>query len=343
MVWPDGFGTPLHLVGRARDLVTTADGERRRRRRRPRCDGPSATTVASRPSRSCRSVPASRGWSATQGGTYLRTAIDRRAPGRARSRHAAAPPARRHRRHQPHRRLRVDAPPAARAPPPQRAERLRRPQGPHHLLRPAPRRQRAARVRRTARTTLHATPPAGALVGRRRPDRVARVPRASAVVHAPSPPRRRDPGRRRARDRRVLPRQLLGARRHRDGAARVHGAARVDAASLTLDDVSARRRACCRSPSASGRPSTWCSSRPAGAARSAPTCRRRSPSCRRARTSTTCCAASPRCPALARAIDRDRRRRSGQVGHAAADGLGRRRLVGADASRACRRARAGRG
>src|SRR2546430_8738047 len=27
MVWPAGFGTPLHLVGRARDLVTTDSGE----------------------------------------------------------------------------------------------------------------------------------------------------------------------------------------------------------------------------------------------------------------------------------------------------------------------------
>ena len=26
MVWPDGYGTPLHLVGRARDLVTTPTG-----------------------------------------------------------------------------------------------------------------------------------------------------------------------------------------------------------------------------------------------------------------------------------------------------------------------------
>ena len=27
MVWPDGIGTSLHLVGRARDLVTTRSGD----------------------------------------------------------------------------------------------------------------------------------------------------------------------------------------------------------------------------------------------------------------------------------------------------------------------------
>jgi hypothetical protein len=87
MVWPDGMGTALHLVGRARDLVTTSAGdatvvdeaamhavvdmERR------------ITAIDATPSR-----PGIEGLVGSQGGTYLRSAIDDALPG---EREAATP------------------------------------------------------------------------------------------------------------------------------------------------------------------------------------------------------------------------------------------------------------
>jgi hypothetical protein len=87
MVWPDGIGTSLHLVGRARDLVTTragegivvdeaalhavVDSERR------------ITAIESTPAR-----PGIEGLVGSQGGTYLRSAIDEALPG---EREAATP------------------------------------------------------------------------------------------------------------------------------------------------------------------------------------------------------------------------------------------------------------
>ena len=80
MVWPDGYGTPLHLVGRARDLVTTPTGD--------------ATVVDAaeidvtigddRRVEAIEVVPERAGIGGlvgTQGGTYLRTAIDHVLPG----------------------------------------------------------------------------------------------------------------------------------------------------------------------------------------------------------------------------------------------------------------------
>ena len=108
--------------------------------------------------------------------------------------------------------------------------------------------------------------------------------------------------RRRARDRLVLPRQLLGARRHRDGVARVHrvGPRRRRVAHARRRVGAAARAAVPRVPVGAG--ARGAPARSARACRSVPTCRRRSPSCRPARTSTTCCAASPRCPRSPAAI-----------------------------------------
>jgi hypothetical protein len=87
MVWPDGFGTPLHLEGRARDLVTTGSGD--------------AVVIAEaamdvtigdeRRVTAIEVVPERRGIEGlvgTQGGAYLRTAIDQVLPG---EREAATP------------------------------------------------------------------------------------------------------------------------------------------------------------------------------------------------------------------------------------------------------------
>ena len=87
MVWPDGIGTSLHLVGRARDLVTTRAGdavvvdeaamhavvdiERR------------ITAIEATPPR-----PGIEDLVGSQGGTYLRSAIDAALPG---EREAATP------------------------------------------------------------------------------------------------------------------------------------------------------------------------------------------------------------------------------------------------------------
>jgi hypothetical protein len=80
MVWPDGVGTSLHLVGRARDLVTTPAGD--------------AVVVAEASMRAVVDVdrtvtaieadpprPGIEGLVGAQGGTYLRTAIDEVLPG----------------------------------------------------------------------------------------------------------------------------------------------------------------------------------------------------------------------------------------------------------------------
>ena len=87
MVWPDGFGTSLHLVGRARDLVTPAEGE-------PVVVGEAemlVTVGANRTVESIETVPHRDGTSelvGTQGGSYLRSAIERALPG---EREAATP------------------------------------------------------------------------------------------------------------------------------------------------------------------------------------------------------------------------------------------------------------
>jgi hypothetical protein len=87
MVWPDGFGTSLHLVGRARDLVTTAEGE-------PVVVGEAemlVTVGANRTVESIETVPHRDGTSelvGTQGGSYLRSAIETALPG---ERQAATP------------------------------------------------------------------------------------------------------------------------------------------------------------------------------------------------------------------------------------------------------------
>jgi hypothetical protein len=87
MVWPDGVGTSLHLVGRARDLVTTYAGDAvvadqaamhavvdiERRITAIECEPPRAGIE---------------GLVGSQGGTYLRGAIDEALPG---EREAATP------------------------------------------------------------------------------------------------------------------------------------------------------------------------------------------------------------------------------------------------------------
>jgi hypothetical protein len=80
MVWPDGVGTSLHLVGRARDLVTTnaADGVV--------VDHATVHAVVD-VDRTVRSIetdpprPGIEGLAGSQGGSYLRTAIDEVLPG----------------------------------------------------------------------------------------------------------------------------------------------------------------------------------------------------------------------------------------------------------------------
>ena len=80
MVWPDGFATNLQLVGRARDLVTTTAGE-------PVVVAAAellATIGAERRVESIETLPERpgiEGLVGTQGGTYLRSAIDHVLPG----------------------------------------------------------------------------------------------------------------------------------------------------------------------------------------------------------------------------------------------------------------------
>ncbi len=87
MVWPGGIGTPLHLVGRARDLVTTAERE-------PVVVGEAEMLVtigANRTVESVDTVPHRDGIHqlvGTQGGSYLRSAIETALPG---EREAATP------------------------------------------------------------------------------------------------------------------------------------------------------------------------------------------------------------------------------------------------------------
>jgi hypothetical protein len=87
MVWPGGFGTPLHLVGRARDLVTPARGD-------PVVADAAemlVTIADNRTVASVETVPARAGIEGlvgTQGGSYLRAAIDEVLPG---ERDAATP------------------------------------------------------------------------------------------------------------------------------------------------------------------------------------------------------------------------------------------------------------
>jgi hypothetical protein len=80
MVWPDGFGTPLHLVGRARDLVTTVDGEAV-----VVAEAEMDTTIGDDRRIAAIEVvperPGIQGLVGTQGGSYLRTAIDHVLPG----------------------------------------------------------------------------------------------------------------------------------------------------------------------------------------------------------------------------------------------------------------------
>ena len=80
MVWPDGYGTPLHLVGRARDLVTTPTGGA------VVVDTAEIDVTISNDRRidAIEVVPERPGVEdlvGTQGGTYLRTAIDHVLPG----------------------------------------------------------------------------------------------------------------------------------------------------------------------------------------------------------------------------------------------------------------------
>jgi len=88
MVWPGGFGTPLHLVGRARDLVTPLDGRDAFVVARGELfatigDDRRVDAIETVPER-----PAVAGLVGTQGGAYLRTAIDQVLPG---EREAATP------------------------------------------------------------------------------------------------------------------------------------------------------------------------------------------------------------------------------------------------------------
>ena len=79
MGWPDGLGTPLHLVGRSRDLVTPKRGE-------PFVVDKASMHVLIGPSRTVNSIevePHRDGIGqlvGTQGGSYLRHAIDEALP-----------------------------------------------------------------------------------------------------------------------------------------------------------------------------------------------------------------------------------------------------------------------
>jgi len=87
MTWPGGFGTSLHLAGRARDLVTTADGESMIVAEAEM----EATIGDDRRVEAIEVVPERfgvEGLVGKQGGSYLRTAIDEALPG---EREAATP------------------------------------------------------------------------------------------------------------------------------------------------------------------------------------------------------------------------------------------------------------
>jgi hypothetical protein len=87
MGWPAGLGTPLQLVGRSRDLVTPIDGE-------PFVAGAAEMRVTVGAERTITSIattperPGIEGLVGTQGGSYLRGAIDQVLPG---EREAATP------------------------------------------------------------------------------------------------------------------------------------------------------------------------------------------------------------------------------------------------------------
>jgi Protein of unknown function (DUF2889) len=87
MVWPDGLGTPLNLVGRSRDLLTTPDDE-------PVVLGEAEMLVTIGPNRTVASIavvperPGIERLVGTQGGSRLRGAIDEVLPG---EREAATP------------------------------------------------------------------------------------------------------------------------------------------------------------------------------------------------------------------------------------------------------------
>src|SRR6478735_11637845 len=87
MVWPDGIGTSLHLVGRARDLVTTRSGDA------VVVDAAAMRAVVDIERRitAIEATPPRAGIEdlvGSQGGTYLRSAIDAALPG---EREAATP------------------------------------------------------------------------------------------------------------------------------------------------------------------------------------------------------------------------------------------------------------
>jgi len=87
MVWPDGLGAPLHLVGRARDLLTPESGEpvvlAEAEMRATIGDERRVGSIETVPER-----PGIQGLVGTQGGSYLRSAIDEVLPG---EREAATP------------------------------------------------------------------------------------------------------------------------------------------------------------------------------------------------------------------------------------------------------------
>ncbi len=87
MVWPGGNGSTLHLVGRARDLVTPSTGD-------PIVVGSAEMLVTVGAERTIESIdsvphrPGIVGLVGVQGGSYLRGAIDEALPG---EREAATP------------------------------------------------------------------------------------------------------------------------------------------------------------------------------------------------------------------------------------------------------------
>jgi len=87
MVWPGGLGTPLHLVGRARDLVTPSAGE-------PRVVGTASMHVGMAEYRTITSIEVTPGRDGIEGllgavgGAELRSVLDRVLPG---EREAATP------------------------------------------------------------------------------------------------------------------------------------------------------------------------------------------------------------------------------------------------------------
>jgi hypothetical protein len=87
MQHPDGIGTPLHLIGRSRDLLTPTTGE-------PIVVDRASMNVVIGPNRTIEEIdvdparPGIEGLVGTQGGSYLRHAIDEALPG---EREAATP------------------------------------------------------------------------------------------------------------------------------------------------------------------------------------------------------------------------------------------------------------